>query len=492
MMTLDIVYILMLLGLSFFGFHRLVLLCMSGGTQLEPSDMTGTQDKHLDDVDQPRITVQLPIYNERHVATRLIDAACQLDYQNDRLEIQVLDDSTDDSKHLIDQAVERWRTNGVAIRVIRRSQRIGYKAGALTEGLEHATGDLIAIFDADFIPQPSFLRSLMPYFSNPKIGMVQARWAHLNRHESLLTEAQAILLDGHFSIEQQARNRNGLWFNFNGTAGIWRRQCIEDAGGWAHETLTEDLDISYRAQMNGWCFKYVDGVGVPAELPTNLDAFRSQQHRWAKGSIQVAKKLLPAIIKGKFPLQTKFEAVCHLLANLNYILVCGLCISLPLMIVYSPQAGLFSWIGGQIFLAGSCCFALFYLGSQRRQQPTLRVVILLPFVFALGLSLCLNNTKAVIEALVGQVSPFVRTPKSGSLGSSMVLANGYRVDASTTLNWLENFMLVAYLAALFISIHHGAWQHLPLLMLFIAGFSSRFWGSLGAQISPRFKTRSIR
>ena len=488
---LDVVYMLVLLGLSGFGFHRLMLLLMSLN-RAQKNDHRSNESLNEKGALLPKVTVQLPIYNERHVATRLIEAACLLDYDRDRMEIQVLDDSTDDTRILIDESVAHWRSHGYPIEVIRRHERIGFKAGALSEGMQQASGELIAVFDADFIPQKSFLRSLIPHLQAPNIGMVQARWAHLNRHESLLTEAQAVLLDGHFSIEQRARNLNGLWFNFNGTAGIWKRACIEEAGGWAHETLTEDLDLSYRAQMKGWSFKYVDEVGVPSELPTGLDAFRSQQHRWAKGSIQVAKKLLPRILRGQYSIRIKFEAMCHLLANLNYLLVSALCVAVPLIVLYEPGTGLLSWIGGQLFLVGSCCFGLFYLGSQREQQPLMRTCALLPFVFALGLSLCLNNSKAVIEALLGQISPFVRTPKSGSLGQKLSLNTRYLVDSNRTLNLIESLMLIVYAGALGVSIHHGIWQHVPLLSLFIAGFSVRFWGSMRVTFGPFLKVRSFR
>ena len=488
-MILDTVYLTVLFGLSGFGFHRLRLLYLS-----RKEDLESVSDSEQFEVHNhcPRVTIQLPIFNERHVATRLIDAACRIDYPRQHLEIQVLDDSTDDSRALIDEAVLRWQSVGIPIKTLRRTNRYGFKAGALAAGMQASSGELFAIFDADFVPPPSFLSRLIPYFDKPDVGMIQARWAHLNRHESLLTEAQAILLDGHFSIEQKARNQNGLWFNFNGTAGIWRRNCIEDAGGWAHETLTEDLDLSYRAQMRGWSFKYVDSFGVPAELPSDYNAFRSQQHRWAKGSVQVAKKLLSKVLFGQFPLETKFETACHLLANLNYLLVSVLCICVPPLVFLEAKNGLFSWIGSHVFLVGSLCFAAFYVGSQRCHQPIRRSILLLPVVFAIGLSLCLNNSRAVLEAIFNQISPFVRTPKLGDVDQRTVMKHSYASQSHLPLLHFENLMLVFYSGALLVSIHQGAWQHLPILLLFIAGFSSRYWSHLCLQSPLRLGVRSTR
>lgn len=247
----------------------------------------------------PRVTVQLPMFNEGAVAERIIDAACQLEYPADRIQIQVVDDSTDGSAALVQRRVEHWANRGIDIQYLHRTDRTGYKAGALADATPYARGDLIAIFDADFVPPPGFLKRTVHYFTDPKIGMVQTRWAHLNRDSSLLTRGQAIFLDGHFVIEHTARNRSGVWMNFNGTAGIWRKQAILSAGGWEHDTLTEDVDLSYRAQLAGWHFVFLPRVTCPAELPPEINAFKSQQHRWTKGSIQTALKLLPRLIRSK-------------------------------------------------------------------------------------------------------------------------------------------------------------------------------------------------
>lgn len=487
MILFEILYLLVIAGLSGFGFHRLALLYMSRAGRAKGSDVRAERSPAI----APFVTIQLPLYNERHVASRLIDAVCQIEYDLDRLEIQVLDDSTDDSRKLIEERVIYWQRKGRSISVLRRSNRDGFKAGALAIGLDNSKGEYIAVFDADFVPQPDFLSALLKHFEDPNVGMVQARWSHLNRHESLLTEAQAVLLDGHFSVEQFARSRNGLWFNFNGTAGIWRRTCIVDAGGWSHDTLTEDLDLSYRAQMRGWKFAYNDALGVPAELPSTLDAFRTQQHRWAKGSIQVARKLLLSILRDDYPLSNKLEATCHLLANLNYLMVSCLCFLLPIILLMSPQRSVFVWFGGHLFLLGSLCFAGFYVVSQRTQQSLKRTITLLPLVFALGLSLCWNNSKAVLEAILGHASPFERTPKSGSLGEGNSISKPYKALSSISLKIFEHSLLALYVGATVVCMRQGAWEQLPILSLFITAFSAQYWSGANLRPAPHFRVRSL-
>jgi len=282
----------------------------------------------------PAVTIQLPIYNEMYVADRLIDAVCQIDYPRELLEIQVLDDSTDETQSVAEQAVRRNAARGVDITFIHRTDRSGYKAGALEAALKVAKGEFVAIFDADFIPTPDFLTRTVPFFTDPKVAMVQARWGHINQDYSLLTKIQSILLDGHFVLEHGARNRAGLFFNFNGTAGIWRRTAITDAGGWQHDTLTEDLDLSYRAQLRGWRFVFLPDLIAPAEVPVEMNSFKSQQHRWAKGSIQTCLKLLPRILQSDQPFKVKAEAFFHLSANFNYPLMCVLSVLIaPSMVI---------------------------------------------------------------------------------------------------------------------------------------------------------------
>ncbi|MGD0543487.1 MAG: cellulose synthase family protein [Candidatus Acidiferrales bacterium] len=371
----------------------------------------------------PKVTVQLPIYNERYVIDRLVEAVSQFDYPRELLEIQVLDDSTDQTQRIARDCVERYRALGLPISYIHRDNREGYKAGALQEGLKSARGEFIAIFDADFIPPADFLRRTVPYFTDQKLAMVQTRWSYINRNYSALTEVAAILLDGHFVIEHSARARSGLFFNFNGTAGIWRRTSIDDAGGWQHDTLTEDTDLSYRAQLRGWHFLYLPNIECPSELPVEMNAFKSQQARWAKGLMQTAKKILPRVLRSKESAAVKAEAFFHLTANISYpLMVVMSIILLPAMIVRFYQ-GWFQVlvIDLPLFLASTCSISSFYLAAERALYPKTwkRTFLYLPFVMAVGIGLSVRNAWGVLEALFNVKSEFVRTPK-------------YRVEANAT------------------------------------------------------------
>ncbi len=365
----------------------------------------------------PRVTVQLPMFNEATVAQRVIDAACALTYPRELLQIQVLDDSTDESAQIARQRVEYWRQQGVDIQYLHRVDRHGYKAGALENAMSTATGEFIAIFDADFVPPPGFLKRTIHYFSNPRIGMVQTRWDHLNRCDSLLTRSQAIFLDGHFVIEHTARNRADRWINFNGTGGVWRREAIQSAGGWHHDTLTEDVDLSYRAQLAGWNFIFLPRVGCPAELPPEINAFKSQQHRWTKGSIQTAMKLLPRLFRSNAPLRVKIEAFFHLTGPMVYLYVTLMVLLLyPAFYVNMQPVDQHSFLGLiwglSIFALGTASASVFYMASQRVRHRSMRATLLqLPFLMSIGVGIALNNARGVIEALLGHDSPFVRTPK---------------------------------------------------------------------------------
>ena len=372
----------------------------------------------------PRVTIQLPMYNERYVARRVIELACAIDYPRELLQIQVLDDSTDDTVDICREAVEDMCRAGYDVVHIHRTNRRGFKAGALEEGLASATGEFVCIFDADFLPPPNILRDTIHYFSDSKVGMVQARWEHINREHSLLTKTQAVLLDGHFVIEHGARNRSGRFMSFNGTAGLWRISCIRDAGGWQHDTLTEDLDLSYRAQLRDWKFVFLPNLASPAELPPEMDAFKAQQYRWAKGGAQTCRKLLPKILRSSLPVRVKAEAFFHLTSCTVYLYMVALTVLLfPVlyMRVWAMQAGVeqhvtFSGVllDFSLFLVATCSASSFYACSQRELLRSWSASIkYLPFLMALGVGISMNNARAALSGFSGKVSEFVRTPKFG-------------------------------------------------------------------------------
>jgi cellulose synthase/poly-beta-1,6-N-acetylglucosamine synthase-like glycosyltransferase len=362
----------------------------------------------------PAVTVQLPIFNELYVVRRLIEASCAIKYPADKLEIQVLDDSTDETVNLVETIVSEMKERGHNIRHVRRSSRKGFKAGALKDGLETATGEFIAIFDADFVPREEFLLKTLPYFySDKKIGMVQTRWEHLNSEYSLLTRTQAMALDGHFVIEQSIRNKAGFFINFNGTGGIWRKACIEDAGNWHSDTLTEDLDLSYRAQLRGWKFKFLKDVTSPAELPSEINALKTQQFRWTKGAIETARKTLPAVWKSDLPFKIKWHSTFHLTNNIvfPFILIAGI-LNIPLMYIkhgggYEAYFDVMS-----IFVFAFISSFLFYMYSQKDVYTDWRRrLFLFPLFMAGSMGFAVNNSRAVIEGLFKRKSDFVRTPK---------------------------------------------------------------------------------
>jgi cellulose synthase/poly-beta-1,6-N-acetylglucosamine synthase-like glycosyltransferase len=318
----TISYFIVVLGLSAYGIHRYSIIYLYfKNRHCKPA--APSQFAEL-----PVVTVQLPIYNEIHVVERLLKAISEIDYPKDKLEIQVLDDSTDETRSMTETTVAKLRARGYDAIVLRREDRVGFKAGALDYGFQKAKGEFFFILDADFVPPPNILRESIQHFADPRVGMIQTRWGHINRSYSWLTRAEAILLDGHLVLEQTARSRTGRFFNFNGTAGLWRKNCIRESGGWQHDTLTEDLDLSYRAQLLGWKFVFLVDIVTPAELPVDLDGFKSQQHRWTKGSIQTCKKMLPRIWRSKLPLFIKIEATAHLTANFAYLLLAFLCVLL--------------------------------------------------------------------------------------------------------------------------------------------------------------------
>jgi len=408
--ALLIPYFIVLILLAFYGMHRYQLVYLYYKHRKNKTTDPPSRFANL-----PKVTIQLPIFNEQFVIDRLVDCVCKMYYPPDKLEVQVLDDSTDETVDVAREVVERYAAMGHNITYHHRTNREGFKAGALDAGLKVATGEFVAIFDADFTPHPDWLQKVIHHFADPEVGMVQTRWTHLNRNYSFLTEVEAILLDGHFVLEHGGRSRAGVFFNFNGTAGMWRRQAIDDAGGWEHDTLTEDTDLSYRSQLKGWRFKYLQDVECPAELPIEMTAFKTQQARWAKGLIQCSKKDLPKVLGADVSRREKIEAWYHLTANISYPLMIVLStLLMPAMIIRSYQ-GWFQmlYIDLPLFLASTFSISSFYLVSQKELFPKswLRTFLYLPPLMALGIGLTITNTKAVLEALVGKQTAFARTPK---------------------------------------------------------------------------------
>jgi len=460
-------YFFVLIVLAIYGWHRYYLVYL----YMTNRDKEPKPGPPLDPL--PVVTIQLPLYNEMYVTDRLVEAVCRIDYPHDRLEIQVLDDSTDETRSIAEMAVRRFATEGIDIKYYHRTDRTGYKAGALEAGLKTARGEFIAIFDADFSPTSDFLTRLMPHFRDPHIGMVQARWGHINQDYSLLTKIQSILLDGHFVLEHGGRNRSGRFFNFNGTAGVWRRVAIDEAGGWQHDTLTEDLDLSYRAQLLGWKFVFVSDVIAPAEVPVEMNAFKSQQHRWAKGSIQTCRKLLPRLLRAKLPLSVKAEAFFHLTANFNYPFMCLLSILMfPAMVIrYNMGWYEMMLIDVPLFFAATFSVCNFYMVCQREIHRDWRTRIkYLPFLMSIGIGLSINNTRAVFEALLNKQSEFTRTPKYRIEGDSDDWM-GKKYHQSVAVQPLVELALGLYFTwTVFYALANQIYGTVPFLLLFQIGF----------------------
>lgn len=456
------IYVTLLALLSMVSVHRMLLALAARRLRNRVPELPA---------DLPTVLVQLPMYNERYVAERLIDAVCALDYPPEKLSIQVLDDSNDDTVEIAQARCDAWKARGIDISYVRRPTREQYKAGALAYGLTQSTADLVAIFDADFVPEPDFVKLLVPHFTDAKVGMVQARWGHLNRHYSKLTESQAILLDGHFVNEHGGRAALGSFFNFNGTAGIWRRRCIDDAGGWSGKTLTEDLDLSYRAQLKGWRFVYRQDVEVPAELPPDVNAFKTQQHRWAKGSTETARLLLPTIwtLKG-LSFRHRCEATFHLAGNVAYPMVLLLAVLMPFAV--SSRYQLVSWklavLDGLMFVGSAASLITFYALAERGVGHGERILRRIPLTLAIGVGLAVNNSRAVIEAVFGHKTGFARTPKWGDRKAS-------RIDPAYLLsaNWqaLIELLLGLYMVgAMAVAAANYRFLPIPFMAIFATGF----------------------
>ena len=463
-------YFGILLILSIYGIHRyFILFLYFRYYKWRQQPDAPAFDPH----DCPPVTVQLPLFNEYYVAKRVIESAARMRYPKHLLRIQILDDSTDDTRVVACETAGRLRAEGYNVEYRYRSKREGFKAGALKEGLEATSDELVAVFDADFVPPPDFLERTVPHFRDPKVGMVQTRWGYLNRDYSLLTRIQSILLDGHFILEHTARHLSGRFFNFNGTGGMFRRRAIIESGGWQGDTLTEDLDLSYRAQLRGWKFVFLPDVVCPSELPVDIFGFKTQQHRWAKGSIQVGRKLLWKIWRSDVPLAVKLEATFHLSANLSYLLLVLLSALLPLSVVFRSHAmahGSLFW-ELVIFSLTTLSIFSFYLTAQRELYPDWRWRAKeIPLILALGIGMCINNAWAVTEALLGYRTPFVRTAKY-RIESFKDRWKGKIYRSIRKPSLVLEFILSVYMCvALAVLVGLGNWAALPYVTLFVAGY----------------------
>jgi len=479
------VYTAALVMVSLYGLHRYLIVYLFLRHRHKKPSPAG----HFQTL--PRVTIQLPMYNEPTVAQRIIEKACRVDYPRDRLQIQGVDDSVDETCRIARRMVAEMRAEGFDIQYIHRGDRTGYKAGALAEGLKSATGEFITIFDADFVPDPSILQESIHYFTDPKVCVVQTRWEHLNRNDSLLTRSQAIFLDGHFAIEHVARNRSERFMSFNGTAGTWRRAAIDAAGGWRHDTLTEDLDLSYRAQLKGWKFIFLPEVTAPAELPPEMSAFKAQQFRWTKGGAQTALKILPRVMLSKVPLKVKIESFFHLTCFMLHMYMLVLVLLLFPAIYFQrsllpPESlwlGLFD-IG--VFTLATLSAGVFYMAGQVQLYRDWRTVLkFMPMIMALGVGICLSNTKAILEAMMGKKSEFVRTPKYGY--GDRHLATGPRKKPKRTFLPYAEFGFGVYMTVciVFSVMNMRAALTIPFLAIFAFGFFYVSLLSFHAARAPR-------
>ena len=457
--------------LSVYGLHRYEVIYSYFKNRKKATGESPVRFSQL-----PRVTIQLPLYNERYVVERLIDETTKVEYPKHLLQIQVLDDSTDDTHLFAEALVQKYQAMGYPIQYLHRTNREGYKAGALQQGLETATGEFVAVFDADFIPPADFLTRTIHHFADPRVGVVQTRWSYLNRDYNFLTEVEAMLLDGHFILEHGARSRSGLFFNFNGTAGILRKAMIADAGGWQHDTLTEDSDLSYRAQLKGWRFVYMPGLHCPSELPVEMHGFQVQQSRWAKGLTQCARKLLPSILQAKIPFRVKAEAFLHLTPNISYpFMIMVSALMLPVMIVRFYMGWIqMVFLDVPLILASFLSISAFYVIAQRELYPKTwkRSILLLPMLMAVGVALTIINTRAVLEALFGVETSFVRTPKYAIEGGQPVRRTNqkkYR-RRSGWLPYAELLFGTYFLAMIGFAIESSNFLSIPFLGLFVGGY----------------------
>ncbi len=494
-------YLFMLVMVCIYGLHRYWLVI----SYLRARGRITRAQQRFDKL--PCVTIQLPMFNEGLVAERIIDASCNIDYPRNLFQVQVLDDSTDECAGIARARCEHWEKLGVDIQYLHRDDRSGFKAGALANGMATAKGDYIAIFDADFIPPADFLKRSIHVFTDRCIGMAQAKWEHLNRDDTVLTRSQAVFLDGHFVIEHDARQRCGRFINFNGTAGIWRREAIEAAGGWQHDTLTEDVDLSYRAQLLGWRFVYLPWLGCPAELPPETNAFKSQQHRWAKGSIQTAIKLLPDLLRAKVPLGVKMEAFFHLTGPMVYVYVTLIVLMLYPVMLINLRPGANNAAAGVLLtlvllLTGTVSAAVFYITSQRAQKRNgWRALLQIPSLMGIGVAIAFNNARGCVEALVGHESPFVRTPKYNTTRASIDEQTADRFKLTSVLPTPSIKLYVAVLELLMgaymifclsqVVQNRLAWGSIPFLIMFAWGYFYVGFTSLRSHLLVRRSSQPI-
>ncbi|MGC4066510.1 MAG: glycosyltransferase [Polyangiaceae bacterium] len=456
-------YFAVLLALCSYGLHRAHLVWMLWRYRKTIGTL---KTRVVAEEDLPIVTVQLPLYNEATVVGRLLEAAGSLEYPREKLEIQILDDSTDETRVIAQRKVLELCERGVDAVYVRRPNRHGYKAGALDYGLATAKGSLVAVFDADFIPQPEFLREVVGHFEDPTIGMVQTRWGHLNRDSSMLTGVQALMLDGHHLVENRARFGAGCFFNFSGTGGIWRRDAIQAAGGWEHDTLTEDLDLSYRAQLAGWRFVYRPDVITPSELPEDMSALRAQQFRWAKGTVQTARKLLPTIVHAPIELRQRIEAVFHMTPHFAYPLMMLLSILLlpALWLMPATDFRMMLIVDLPLCLGATGSLVTFYAAAERAQgRGILGAVSKMPALIAIGAGLSPHLSKAVFEGMRAMAGEFVRTPKRGE--------NRGRYHQRAQWPVVETMLAAVSLASVVVSIQTNHWFATPFAGLFAWGYA---------------------
>jgi cellulose synthase/poly-beta-1,6-N-acetylglucosamine synthase-like glycosyltransferase len=466
-------YFSVLIILSFYGLHRYEMI---RGYLKHKKRMAAESPVRFTEL--PKVTIQLPLYNEKYVVERLIEETLKMDYPKHLFQVQVLDDSTDETHPFTEALVARYQALGYPIEYKHRSNRHGFKAGALQAGLETATGEFVAVFDADFLPPADFLMRAIHPFADPKIGVVQTRWTYLNRHYNILTEVEAMLLDGHFVLEHGARAGEGLFFNFNGTAGILRRSMIDDAGGWQHDTLTEDSDLSYRAQLKGWKFVYLPGIECPSELPVDMHGFQVQQSRWSKGLTQVAMKLLPRILKADLPKRVKLEAIAHLTPNISYpLMIVVSALMLPVMIVRFYMGWLqMVLIDMPLIIASFWSITAFYMLSHRELYPKSwkRAIFFMPALMAAGVALTVNNTRAVMEALCRVQTAFARTPKYAIGEQKVKLKNVKYKSRSGWLPYMEILFGTYFLFMVVFAIDSFNYLAIPFLLLFVSGY---YWAA---------------